>query len=47
MNNANKILVKWTNADKSNANVEMERSIDMFKIGIIMLQCSIGSFEIY
>jgi hypothetical protein len=38
---------KWSNVEKSNVNVEIERSIDMFKIGIIMFQCSIGSFEIY
>ena len=26
-------------------NLDMERSVDIFKIGLIMLNCAIGSFE--
>lgn len=38
---------KWTNSDRSSNNVEVERAIDVFKIGIILFQCAVGSFEIY
>ena len=29
------------------ANLEVERSLDIFKFGLIMLECAIGGFENY
>ena len=29
------------------ANLEAERSLDIFKLGLIMLECAIGGFETY
>lgn len=29
------------------ANLEAERSLDIFKLGLVMLECAVGGFENY